>query len=127
MGIVQLSAAIIAVAVLAILLKKYTPALALVLSLAMGVMVMLSLVPQLKSIIDLVEDIGAMTGEAGYISILFRIIGIAYVAQFASDLCLDAGESSLAAKAVLAGKVFIVFYGMPIVAGLVDRINTMFT
>ena len=68
-----------------------------------------------------------MTGEDSYASILFKIIGIAYVAQFAADLCTDAGESSLASRAVLAGKIFIVFYGMPIVVGLVDRINTMFT
>lgn len=127
MDIIRLSAAIIAVSVMALLLKKYTPAIALVLALGMGVLVILSLIPQLKSIISLVEDIGGMTGEDSYASILFKIIGIAYVAQFAADLCTDAGESSLASRAVLAGKIFIVFYGMPIVAGLVDRINTMFT
>lgn len=127
MDIIRLSAAIIAVSVMALLLKKYTPAIALVLTLGMGVLVILSLIPQLKSIISLVEDIGGMTGEDSYASILFKIIGIAYVAQFAADLCTDAGESSLASRAVLAGKIFIVFYGMPIVAGLVDRINTMFT
>lgn len=127
MGILQLSAVLITVSVMGILVKKYSPALALVLTLAAGVLVILSLVPQLKSIISLVEDIGTLTGETGYVSILFRIIGIAYVAQFAADLCIDAGESSLASKAVLAGKVFIVFYGLPIVGGLVDRINTMFT
>lgn len=127
MDIIRLSAAIIAVSVMALLLKKYTPAIALVLALGMGVLVILSLIPQLKSIISLVEDIGGMTGENSYASILFKIIGIAYVAQFAADLCTDAGESSLASRAVLAGKIFIVFYGMPIVAGLVDRINTMFT
>lgn len=126
MDIIRLSAAIIAVSVMALLLKKYTPAIALVLALGMGVLVILSLIPQLKSIISLVEDIGGMTGEDSYASILFKIIGIAYVAQFAADLCTDAGESSLASRAVLAGKIFIVFYGMPIVAGLVDRINTMF-
>lgn len=126
MDIIRLSAAIIAVSVMALLLKKYTPAIALVLALGMGVLVILSLIPQLKSIISLVEDIGGMTGENSYASILFKIIGIAYVAQFAADLCTDAGESSLASRAVLAGKIFIVFYGMPIVAGLVDRINTMF-
>lgn len=127
MDIIRLSAAIIAVSVMTLLLKKYTPAIALVLALGMGVLVILSLIPQLKSIISLVEDIGGMTGEDSYASILFKIIGIAYVAQFAADLCTDAGESSLASRAVLAGKIFIVFYGMPIVAGLVDRINTMFT
>lgn len=126
MDIIRLSAAIIAVSVMTLLLKKYTPAIALVLALGMGVLVILSLIPQLKSIISLVEDIGGMTGEDSYASILFKIIGIAYVAQFAADLCTDAGESSLASRAVLAGKIFIVFYGMPIVAGLVDRINTMF-
>ena len=41
MGIVQLSAAIIAVSVMALLLKKYTPAIALVLTLGMGILVIL--------------------------------------------------------------------------------------
>ena len=127
MSIIQIGAALIAVSVLSVLLRKHSPPIALIMTLCLGILVVLSIIPQLKSIISIAEQLGNMTGEGGYTSVLFKIIGIAYVAQFTADICTDAGESSLANKAVLAGKVFIVFYSMPIIAGLIERINTMFT
>lgn len=126
MNIIQIAAAAVAVAVLSVVLKKEAPVFSLMLGMGMGVIILLSLMPQLKSIISMIREIGEMTGESGYIGVLFKIIGITYIARFAADICMDAGENTLANKAVLAGKILVAFYGMPIVAGLIDQVNLMF-
>lgn len=126
MNVIQIASAVTAVAVLALALKKDAPVFALLLSLAAGVIILLSLIPQLKSIISVIREIGSVTGENTYAGILFKIIGISYIAQFASDICSDAGERALAGKAVLAGKILVAFYSMPVVAGLIEQINTVF-
>ncbi len=124
-GIMQIGLGVIAAAVLALTLKRESPVFSLLLAALMGIMLIIALLPRLKSIIDIIIDIGDVAGENGYTGILLKIIGITYVAQFASDICADAGEITLANKAVLAGKVLIAFYSMPIAASLIDQINIM--
>jgi stage III sporulation protein AD len=125
MDILRISAAAVAVAVLAVAVRREVPVFALVAGTAMGVLILLWVMPQLKSITDMAREIGELSGEKTYIGTLFKIIGIAYIAQFASDICCDAGEQALSSKVLLAGKILVAFYGMPIVAGLIEQIRLM--
>jgi stage III sporulation protein AD len=127
MNIIQIAIAAVTAAILALVLKKEKPAYALVLSLGAGVLVICAVIPQLRSIMDLARDIGEMAGESGYVGILFKITGVAYVAQFAADMCADAGETALASKVMLAGKIIVAFYSMPVAAGLMEQIKVMFS
>lgn len=47
-------------------------------------------------------------------AILFKSLGICWITQFTSDACKDAGESSLANKIELAGKIAIITTVLPI-------------
>ena len=50
----------------------------------------------------------------GYFGIVLKVIGIAYLSQFASQLCADAGEGAVAAKIELAGKALIMAVSIPV-------------
>lgn len=126
MGIIQLAAAAVTAAVLALLLKKEAPVFALLLAFGAGVIIIIAVMPQLKSVMSLIRDIAQESGANSYVGILFKIIGISYTAQFAADICEDAGERGLASKAVLAGKVLAAFYSLPVVTALIEQINLMF-
>lgn len=58
-----------------------------------------------------------------YISILIKIIGITYIAEFASNICKDAGHTAVANQIELVGKLTILATGMPILMALLDTIN----
>lgn len=58
-----------------------------------------------------------------YIIILFKIVGITYIAEFASGICKDAGYSAVANQIELVGKLTIIAISMPIVLALIDTIN----
>ncbi|NCB30439.1 MAG: stage III sporulation protein AD, partial [Clostridia bacterium] len=50
---------------------------------------------------------------ANQLKLVFKVIGIAYVVQFAAEACRDAGEGAVASKVELAGRVLIVAVALP--------------
>ncbi len=113
-------------AVLVITLKKFSPEFALVVSIAAGCMIFFTIIPTLSQVIASITDIaGKVNLNGGYILLVLKIIGISYLAEFGSHICCDAGETSLASKIELAGKVLIMFVSMPVLLSLVDLITRM--
>ena len=70
------------------------------------------------------EDMANRVGlESQYLHMVIKIIGVAYLSQFASELCRDAGEGSMASKIELAGKVMILTLSMPVIYRLLDLVS----
>jgi len=63
--------------------------------------------------------------ESRYLAIVIKIIGVAYLCQFAAELCRDVGEGAIAGKIELAGKVMILTLSMPIIDHLLDLVGTI--
>ncbi|MCL2171225.1 MAG: stage III sporulation protein AD [Defluviitaleaceae bacterium] len=126
MDIFQIAAIGIIGAVLAVMIKREAPIFAIMISLAVTVLIFLLLLPQLAAVISLINGIGIHLGSGReHILAVIKIIGIAYVAEFASQLCADCGENSIASKIDLAGKVLIMVIGAPIVIGLLETVIAM--
>ena len=62
-----------------------------------------------------------LSGE--YISILLKMVGIAYLSQFAVSLCKDAGQGAIAGQVSFAGKISMLLISLPILEGLVRTIG----
>ena len=52
-----------------------------------------------------------------------KVIGIAYIAQFSADTCRDCGESSLAGKVELTGRLMMITAAIPLVVSTVEAIG----
>jgi len=116
MTILQLIATGILCAVLALTVKKHRPEIALVITLASGVLLFLMILPELRFAVDVFTQLGDMLdGGAAYIGLVLRVIGVAYMVELGASVCADAGESAIAAKIDLAGRVVIMVMAMPIV------------
>jgi stage III sporulation protein AD len=59
-----------------------------------------------------------------YLSILIRMVGITYVAEFSANLCKDAGYHSVAAQIEMFGKISILAMSMPVLLALFEMIGT---
>ncbi len=126
MDIVQIIAIGIVSTILAITVKKQAPEISILISIAAGILIFFLLLPKLSSLIDVLENIGKMADyDLSYLSVILKIIGIAYIAQFGSQICSDAGEGVIASKVELAGKVMIMIVSAPIIIALIDMIATM--
>ena len=62
--------------------------------------------------------------KAGYIQTLMKIIGITYIAEFASDLCKDAGYQTIAGQIQIFGKLSVLAVSIPVLTALLDTIQT---
>lgn len=115
MNIIGIAGIAICAAVIAATLRRYHQEYAILVSIAAGIVILLSL---LSSISPAIRQINTLLSTAGlepdYAIILFKTIGICFLAQFAADSCRDAGENALAAKVELAGKLAIVVLALPL-------------
>lgn len=83
---------------------------------------------KLSSIVDSINKIrGYLSVNSEYFSILLKIIGITYIAEFSSNLCKDAGYTAIGNQIELAGKLSIMALSMPILLALLDTIDRFLT
>ncbi len=107
--------------ILTLMLKKYNPAMAAAAALAVGLVLFFGVMDILE---DVIGGFSALIEKSGlgskYIAMVIKIIGTAYTAQFAAQLCRDAGEGAVAMKIELAGKILILAMTMPILSGFLN-------
>ena len=71
------------------------------------------------------EVLGRYQIDTAYLAVMLKVIGVAYLAQFASDLCRDAGEGAVAGKVELAGRVLILALCLPVFAAILELIGSI--
>lgn len=123
MEILQIGAIGIVAAILSLTIKKHSPSIAVLIGVAVGVIIFTGIVPKLSAVMKLVDNMVDAAGmNREYIDVIIKVIGIAYVAQFCSQICTDAGEGTIAAKIELGGKILIMVSGVPVLLGLVEMV-----
>ena len=53
---------------------------------------------------------------------LLKIIGVGYLIEFAASICNDSGNSSIADKIILSGKLIIFALSLPIITNLFNLV-----
>jgi stage III sporulation protein AD len=105
------------------LLKEQKPNFAFLLVLFVGCSIFLLLVDQIYNIINMLQVIAKQASvNMMYLETILKIIGIAYIAEFASQITKDAGQGTLATKIELAGKIMILAMAIPILTVLIETI-----
>ncbi|MCL2572892.1 MAG: stage III sporulation AC/AD family protein [Defluviitaleaceae bacterium] len=123
MGIFQVVATGVLCAVLAIIIKKQSPEIALIITIASSVLIFLMILPMLTQAVGVLTNVGNMLdGGFEYVSLALRVIGVAYMAELGSSVCTDAGESAIATKIDLGGRVIIMVMAMPVVIDIVTTV-----
>ena len=105
----------VAAALLAVLLRHRHPEQGLLLSLAAGVLVLVTLLGQVTPLLDSVRALLQDNPVGGqYADVLLKGVGICLLTQAAADTCRDAGENALAGKAELVGKTALLLLALPL-------------
>lgn len=123
MEIIPIVALAITATVLLIVLRQSRPEFALVLSILVGTLIFISALPKIGLVISTMDSIASRVQMGSLqLSILLRIVGVAYVTEFGAQVCRDANESAIAGKVELAGKVIIMVLAVPIVLVILDTV-----
>ena len=109
--------------IIIVILKQYRPEFAMYVSLIAGVLIFALIATRLSGIIDVLKGIAnKATINSEFLVLLIKITGIAILTEFAVSICKDTGESAIAHKVDLGGKVIIMSMSIPIMASLLETI-----
>ena len=123
MEIAKIAAVGIVAAVLAITLKKTNPEISLQVSLAAGIVILLMSVKQLREAVKFVREFSErFRGSLEVLTVVMKIVGIAYICEFAAQALRDCGEGSIAAKIELGGKLVMMTMTLPLFAEFITLV-----
>ena len=112
---IQIAAACIIAAVLALVLRKGSPELAMLVTLAAVVAAFLGLSGLLTDLIKFLQELSEKTGVSQRLFVpLYKTVGIALIVRIGGSLCRDAGETALAAVVETAGTVCALLVAIPL-------------
>lgn len=124
MNMMQVGILGIAGAILAIQLKQMKSEFSVYICIGVGILIFMSLIGQLKGIVDTVKGLTASIDlEHSYITILLKMLGITYVAEFSAGICKDAGFQTIASQIEIFSKISILLLSMPILVALIQTIQ----
>lgn len=107
-----------------VLLKQYKSEYAIYASVIAGATLLLFAISKVGAVVALLDNLVDTVGiNKEFFKILLKITGIAYLVEFASNMCKDAGESAISSKIELAGKILIVTMSIPIISTLIETIT----
>lgn len=124
MTIFKIVAIGIVAAILIVFLKEQKKEYAILLSIVAGVMLLLLTLTKLEPIVSVIQKLSLnIPIDNSYILLILKVIGISYLIEFGKDICIDAGESSIANKIEIAGKVIIVGISIPAITAVLEIIT----
>ena len=122
-GIFQIGLIGIVAAILAVFIKKERQELAMLISIIACVVIFFFILSQINLVLGFLGELLDMVAmEETYYLQLLKMLGVAYVAEFASSICKDAGHQSIASMMELFAKMSIVSLSIP---GLLFLVETL--
>ncbi len=110
-------------AIMTLYLKKYAPDIAVLVSIAGGIMIIFLTVDQIFGLTEqLNEFFAASQVDSDLLKIIIKVTILAYIVEFAAGAVRDLGENSLAEKVLLSGKIAILALSFPIITSLIGLI-----
>ena len=124
--IFQLVGIALITAVAAILVKSTKPELALTVTIAGSVILLLFVLEAFRGSIGIFTEIAEMTGlDAAIVKTLLKMVGIGYLVEFSAGILNDFGQNSLADKLVFCGKILVLILAVPILESILELISDL--
>lgn len=124
MDIVKIAVLGITGVLIALILKKEKGEYSTFIAITVCICVFFYLLTKVEAILDFVgqlENIIPVDGR--YIGMLIKMIGITYVAEFASNICKDAGYGAIAGQIEVFAKLSILLVSMPVLEAFLKMVG----
>jgi len=106
-----------------LILRQEKPVMAVLLSIVFAVVVFTFLMDKMASIVEVLKEL-TRRAEINYffLTTILKILGVAYLAEFAASICIDAGEQAVAKKVEFAAKIIIGVLAIPIIVAILESL-----
>lgn len=114
---------IVAVLLITILKSVKKDDFALIVTIITAVILFTIVLLKLESVTSLLESLVQKSGiNKEYLTLLLKVTGISYVIELATNICKDAGNSAIASKVEMLGKISIVVLTIPILTSVISTV-----
>ncbi|AYD40598.1 stage III sporulation protein AD [Clostridium fermenticellae] len=106
-----------------LLFKDRKDDMAVYISIAVGICIFLFMISKITAVLQFIEQLANKANiDFVYLTTVFKILGIAYLASFCSQICKDAGQENIGTKVEFAGKILILTLAIPILMAVLQSI-----
>lgn len=126
MDVVRIGMMGIAGVLLAVLLKKEKSEYGILISMVVCMVIFFFFIHKMEVILAFVERLESMLSiDSSYIALILKMIGIAYVAGFAMDVCKDAGYGAIGNQIEMFAKLSILASSLPVLLTFLEVIGNI--
>ena len=124
--LLKIAAVGVAASVMAMVLKKNSPEIALLLTVATASLIMFAAVEVISEVLDFLRTILEHTSLSEDIfGIVLKAVAIAIITKIASDVCKDAGQSASSSAIELVGSATVLYIALPLFETMIQMINSL--
>ena len=110
---------------LAVQFKNVKAEYGMYISLALGLLIFASLLDKISWLMEVLKEIAdAVNLDSDYLKTLWKVLGVTYVAEFASSICKDAGYQTIALQIEVFAKITIMVLSLPVLMALLQTIRS---
>ena len=121
MNILSFTGIALVMCVMILTVGQLKPELSLLLTIACGVTLTLFLIGFARPLIDGIGAIASAGGVDGALrTVVLKAFGICIAVQTAADVCRDAGQTALAGRLELGGRLALLLVALPLFRRLLD-------
>lgn len=121
MNILKIGILGIAGVFLALILRKERGEYSTFISLAVCICIFVYILTKVETLLAFIRKLdGWVIVDNRYFALILKMIGITYVAEFAMNICKDAGYSAIAGQIELFAKLSILVVSLPVLGTFLD-------
>ncbi len=126
MDVVKIGIMGVAGVLLATFLKKEKSEYSMLISMGICILIFSFLIHKMQMVLVFVERLESMLSlDSSYIALILKMIGIAYVAGFAMDVCKDAGYGAIGSQIETFAKISILVVSLPVLLTFLEVIGSI--
>lgn len=125
MDIIKIGIFGIAGVLLAMILKKEKGEFSILISMVVCICIFIYIITKLQTVFSFTQKLEEMVSiDSAYIGLVVKMVGITYAAEFAANICKDAGYSSIAGQIETFAKMSILVVSLPVLLTFMETIGS---
>ena len=95
-------------------------------SMAVCICIFVYILTKIQVVLEFVKKLEGMIAiDGAYIGLIMKMVGITYAAEFAANVCKDAGYSAIAGQIEIFAKMSILVVSLPVLMAVIDTIGSL--
>ena len=102
------------------ILKQFHSETGMLIAAAAGILMFGGIVALMIPVLEFIRTAASLAGLSGYVEIIYKSLAVSLLCTLCADICRDCGESGLASRVELGGRVCLLYFSIPILEDILN-------